>query len=395
MGPDGAFTSPSPTVHADRTGHDLRPAMDRRSVRGVRGSITLLALVAAIVLAFLPLTPAYDLDVFLRAGHTALRGLQVYPAPGSPAVYSGSSFVYPYFAVWPFMLLASLPVAVGVAVFFLISAGAVTAVCLPTRSGHWRAALVLCSAFTITGLQLGALSPLLFAGAVLLWRVRGRPLMFVLAAPVVASKLFLAPLLLWLLLARRYRAFAWAGASTVVLLAVGFVIGPINADQYLSLLSQLGAHEAQSGFGLIGALMNAGLAMVDAQAAVLLLTLALLVAAHRAYGRTHDERVLFCACIAASLLLSPVLWSHYLVLALAVLLVFDAGRRWFVLLALMSWAISPPHGLVDSDVIQVLSLAAALALLIALAAFAFLERSTEAAPAQRAREARQSSTLGG
>ena len=72
------------------------------------------------------------------------------------------------------MLLATLPVAVGVAAFFLISAGAVTAVCLPTRSGAWRAALVLCSAFTITGLQLGALSPLLFAGAVLLWRVRRR-----------------------------------------------------------------------------------------------------------------------------------------------------------------------------------------------------------------------------
>jgi alpha-1,2-mannosyltransferase len=363
-------------------------------VPGLRGSIALLVLVVTIVLAFLPLTPAYDLEVFLRAGHTALRGLQVYPAPGSPAVYSGSSFVYPYFAVWPFMLLATLPVAVGVAAFFLISAGAVTAVCLPTRSGAWRAALVLCSAFTITGLQLGALSPLLFAGAVLLWRVRRRPAMFVLAAPVVASKLFLAPLLLWLLLARRYRALAWAGASTIALLALGFLLGPINANQYLGLLSQLGAHEAQSGFGLIGALMNAGFAMVDAQAFALLLTLALLVAARRAYGRTRDERVLFCACIAASLLLSPVLWSHYLVLLLAVLLVLDAARRWFVLLALASWAISPPHGVVDSGVIQVLALAAALALLIPLASSTVLSRARGAAPAPRPRETGPSSALG-
>ncbi len=44
-----------------------------------------LLLVAAIVVAFLlPLTPAYHVDVFLRAGHAALRGLQVYPAPGTP-----------------------------------------------------------------------------------------------------------------------------------------------------------------------------------------------------------------------------------------------------------------------------------------------------------------------
>ena len=67
--------------------------------------------VAAIALAFLPLTPAYDVDVFLRAGDAAAHGLQVYPTAGTPAVYSGFSFVYPYFALWPFMLVADLPAA--------------------------------------------------------------------------------------------------------------------------------------------------------------------------------------------------------------------------------------------------------------------------------------------
>lgn len=331
------------------------------SSRGARTRriVVVLLPVAAIALAFLPLTPAYDVDVFLRAGDAAAHGLQVYPTAGTPAVYSGFSFVYPYFALWPFMLLAELPAALGTAIVFSISALAVIAACMlaPSR-GPWRAVLVLCTAFTITGLQLGALSPLLFAGVVFLWRARGRPGLFVLAGPIIACKLFLAPMLVWLLLARRYRAFAWASASTIALLSVGFVLGPIDPSQYLSMLSQLGAHEAQSGFGLIGALMNAGVAMFVAQASALVLASVLLLAVWQRSRRTRDERVLFCAGLVASLLLTPVLWSHYLVVLAAALLAYDASRRWFVLLALTSWAISPPHGVADSNLIQAGALAA-------------------------------------
>ena len=287
--------------------------------------------VAAIALAFLPLTRAYDVDVFLRAGDAAAHGLPVYPATGTPAVYSGFSFVYPYFALWPFMLLAGLPAALGTAVVFSISALAVIAACmLASSGGPWRAVLVLCTAFTITGLQLGALSPLLFAGVVFLWRARGRAGLFVLAGPVIACKLFLAPVLVWLLLAGRYRALAWASASTVALLAVGFVLGPIDPGQYLSMLSQLGAHEAEAGFGLIGALMNAGIAMFVAQASALALALVVLLAVRHRYRCTRDERILYCAGLVASLLLTPVLWSHYLVVLAAALLAYDAPRRWFV-----------------------------------------------------------------
>lgn len=343
-----------------------RPSTGRRLAVQGRLLAPLVAL-AAIVVVFLPLTRAYDVDVFLRAGAAAVRGLPVYPVPGTPAVYSGSSFVYPYFTLWPFMLLAALPAALGTAVFFAISACAVVAACLlAADSGPWRAVLVLCTAFTITGLQLGALSPLLFAGAVLLWRQRSRPSAFLLAGPIVVCKLFLAPLLVWLLLARRFRALAWASASTIVVLGVGFILGPMDAGQYLRILSQLGAHEARSGFGLIGALMNAGLAMSTAQAWALALTLAVLLAAHRHHRRTRDERVLFCAGLAAALLLTPVLWSHYLVLVLAGLLAYDAPRRWFAVLAIASWAISPPHGVAGSGIIQVCALAAAVVCVLAI-----------------------------
>src|SRR6202035_1658007 len=163
--------------------------------------------VAAIALVFLPMTPAYDLNVFLRAGQNVAEGLPVYPSIGTPSVYSGAAFVYPYFAAFPFVLLAGLSAPPATWLFFAISGGCVVAVSsVGVAKGHLRALLVLCCAFTITGLQLGALSPLLFAGTLLLWRMRDRPRAFVLAGPIIAAKLFLAPLLLWLLLARRYRA---------------------------------------------------------------------------------------------------------------------------------------------------------------------------------------------
>ncbi len=330
----------------------------RSSVRRVpsfwRASIPLL-LIAVIVVVFLPLTRSFDFDVFLRAGYALIHGQSVYPSPGSRSVYSGSSFVYPYFAAWPFVALATMPPDLGAMVFFLLSACAVLAACLLAAKGDpWPATLTLCTAFTVTGLQLGALSPLLFVGVVFLWRLRDRPLAFaLLAGPVVACKLFLAPVLVWTLLARRYRTFAYASASTLALLVLSFALGPIGPAQYLNVLSQLGIHEARSGFGLVGALMNAHLTPGAAQAIAVVVALALFAAAYIHARRTHDERICFCAGILASLVLTPVLWSHYFVLLSAALLTLGARRRWFVVLALLSWAISAPHGvLLDTDLIK-------------------------------------------
>ncbi len=166
------------------------------------------------------------------------------------------------------------------------------------------------------------------------------------------SKLFLAPLLVWPLLARRFRALGFASLATCALLAAGFIFGPIGPAAYAQLLSQLGSHEARAGFGVIGALMH-----------------------RRAHPRTARScsrsprplacwawhtfvpdgparnRVLFAAAIVAALICSPVVWSHYLVLLSAALIALRPSRRVFVLLALASWAIAPPHGIhLDTEI---------------------------------------------
>jgi hypothetical protein len=82
------------------------------------------------------------------------------------------------------------------------------------------------------------------------------------------------------------------------------------------------------------------------------LAVALYAAAYIHHRHNRDERVLFCTGILASLLVTPVLWSHYLVLLPAALLVMGAARRWLLVLALGSWALAPPHGAPDAGLIQ-------------------------------------------
>jgi len=301
---------------------------------------------AGIVVVLRPLIVPGDLHTFLRAGAALLHGRDVYPPPGSPAVYVGNSFVYPYLAAVPFVPLAVLPTGLADQVFFAICVLALLVSCVVASDGErWPALLVLCTTFTITGLQVGALSPLLLVGAVWLWRLRERPLWLgVVAALAVTSKLFLAPLLLWLLLARRWRAFGWAAGLVGLCLAVGFVVGPLGPGAYLHLLSRLGEHEARSGFGLVGALRNLGLGSAGAEALAAVVAAAGFGLAYWRWRQSRDERILFCAGIIASLLLSPVVWSHYLILVAAIPLIMRAQLRWFVLLAACSWAIALPYG---------------------------------------------------
>jgi hypothetical protein len=301
--------------------------------------------VVVIIVVFLPLAGPVDFQVFFRAGHALLHGQPLYPRLGTPAVYSGYSFVYPYFASWPFAALATLPSGVASAVFFGLCAGAVTAATLAGTDGDgWSATLVLGTAFTVTGLQLGSLSPLLFAGVVVLWRLRDRPIAFgLLAAPVVASKVFLAPILLWPLVAGRYRAFAWAAGATALLLGAGFLIGPLGPHRYVQMLSALSSHEARSGFGLDGALRNRGVPAAPAQLITFALAGLLFAGSYTHYRRSRDERALFIGAILGSLVMTPVLWSHYFVLLPAAVIVLDAPRRWLAVLAIASWAIAPPH----------------------------------------------------
>jgi alpha-1,2-mannosyltransferase len=316
----------------------------RTRVLGLAAALGAMVIIAVL---YLPLSGVYDLDVFLRAGSAVLHGHDPYPAIGTPEVYSGSAYVYPYLYSWVFAPLAALPVGAGEAVGVGLMAVVVALTASWARPRQPAVpALVLMTAFTVTGLQLGTLSPLLLAGLIGLWLLRDRPVLFaLLAAPLLAAKVFLLPVLLWPLLTRRWRTLGLSCAGIALLLGIGFGVGPLSAHEYLRLLSSLGSHEAATGMGMISRLRAAGTGPQLAQGAAFAVA-AGLVAAAWWQSRRHPERadgLLFGAAVLASLLMTPVLWSHYLALLLAPLLVVPRRITAVAVFAVASWLIARPH----------------------------------------------------
>lgn len=320
------------------------------------------ALVMVIWIAFVRPLAHFDIDVFLRAGAAVDAGRDPYPSPGSPAVYSGFAFVYPYLVAIPFVPLAWLPRAGAEGLFIGLSVLAVLAGCRLAGARRWQAyALVLVASCTITGLQMGTLNALMFAGLAALWRLRDRPLAAgLLAALLVYSKLFLAPLPLWLLLTGRRRATAATAGALAVLFGVGQAMSPVGLTTYSGMLDALARAEAPDGLSLTGLLMNAGLGLGAATWVARALAAALLAGAWLAVRRRRptppaalsagardagEDRLLFTATVAVALLASPIVWSHYLLLLAVPLLVVEGGERTGALAVAtaVSWLLVTPH----------------------------------------------------
>ena len=329
--------------------------------------VALAALIALIWVTYVHPLVHFDIDVFLRAGRAVAAGRDPYPRPGSPDVYSGFAFVYPYLVAVPFVVFAWLPRAGAEALFIGLSVLAVLAACRLAGARRWSSyALVLAASSTIIGLQMGTLNAVLFAGLAAVWRVRDRPVAAGgLAALLVYSKLFLAPLPLWLLLTGRRRAAAVATGTLGVLFSLGELVSPVGLATYGDMLSVLARAEAPAGLSLTGLLMNVGLGLGPATWVARVAATAL-IAACWAAGRTRgtppprtptrwagDDRLVFAAAVAAALLASPIVWSHYLLLLAAPLLVLEGGERNGALATatVVSWLLVTPHLSTAPDIV--------------------------------------------
>jgi alpha-1,2-mannosyltransferase len=314
------------------------------------------AALAVVWFVFVAHLPQSDYLVFLRAGGAVLHGRDPYPPLGTPAVYSGSAFVYPWLAAWffaPFALLSQHAAAVA---YFVVEGIAVVLGCrIAGLRDPVSVVLVLAAATTIRGFQVGSLNALLFLGCVLAWKLRDRRVAAVPLTAVIAAKLFLFPLVIWLVLARRWSVLAWTVGGIGAVLATSFMIGPLSGPGYFSLLGALSGHESTAGFSLYGLLTE------DQTPAVARLVCALLAcglvfigvwagrgsssAAHYGHvGRPdeHAELALFAAAVAAALVLTPILWSHYIVLALVPIVVSRPSRLVLAGTSFVTWCIAQP-----------------------------------------------------
>lgn len=258
-----------------------------------------------------------DFTTFWDSGRALLHGRSPYPSlrslPAHPDRTTFAPFVYPPVAALPMVPLALLPFGVAAVAFVLVDLAAVALALRLLGIRDWRCyGAALGSAPVFAGAGIGAISPLLLLGVAAVWRYRRRALAAgALVAYVATAKLFLWPLWLWLVRTRRFAAAAVAAALAVLGTAAAWsAIGFAGLRDYPALLGRLTGligPESYSPYALGRAL---GLGGGAAQAAAYALAALLAAAA----WRLRDERRLLTAAIAVSLVATPILWPHYLVL---------------------------------------------------------------------------------
>jgi alpha-1,2-mannosyltransferase len=261
----------------------------------------------------------FDLHVFWRAGRDVLAGHSPYPSPHEITLGRENNFVYP--APMALLLaplgLVSFHVATVIFTSILFASIAGSLWLLDVRD--WRCyGAALLPMTTMTAISTGTVGPLILLGSAALWRFRDRKgLAPAIACAVVVAKLFMWPLLIWLAATRRSRTAVTALAAAVLVSLTAWVaLGFAGFTDYPSMLTTLTRVEGGRSYSLYALFLSAGASPTSARLALLLVAAALvagiIVLARRPGG---DERS-FCLALAAALLLSPIVWAHYLILLL-------------------------------------------------------------------------------
>jgi len=292
-------------------------------------------------------TPA-DLLVFLHAGNQVARGLTPYLPLNSSQIWSGSAFVYPYFSAWAFTPLSQLPPHLAATIYFVLSIAALALAArllAGPRCGPAPVLLTIVAEPTVRALQLGTVNVWLLLGLAVAWRYRQHAVPLVAAIVVVTvAKLFLLPMLVWLVITGRYRAALSAGALAATLVVAGGLVVNLSPTDFARMLSLLSDHEALQSSSATKALMLAGLSFGAASALSMLLAAIVIGAGWLAYRRRHDEVVVYIACVLASLIASPIVWTHYFTLLLVIPLVLRWRTSSLILVAAASWLVAQPSG---------------------------------------------------
>ncbi len=238
-------------------------------------------------------------------GETTFRtfSLPVYPAPANLAVIP----------------LSLLPFWAAGAIYGILSVAAIVLALWWLEVRDWRCyALTLLSWPFIFGLLIGALGPFLVLGAAAAWHWRTRlwpPAIAI--ASIVVAKIFPWPIAVWLLVTRRYRAFALAVViAATVTLAAWAVIGFSGMLEYPQMLANVSFIQELRATSLVAILLVLGLSPFAATAFAMAAGLGMLAAAWRATRRPGGERTALGLAIIATLTAAPIVWDHYLVLLL-------------------------------------------------------------------------------
>ena len=300
-------------------------SVDRLAERRRALGTAALALLAVVwTIGFVALSAADGLlgwDVrfaYLPAAHAILDGHSPYPGLHDPILLDQKGYVYPPQLAIVLVPLAWLPVAVAGLLASVASAACVAGTLWILRVRDWRC---YAAAFlwmpSMSGVLLANLSLPLALAAALAWRYRDRT--WPIAASLglaVSAKLFLWPLLVWTVSTRRLRATLLAVTlGLAVTLAAWAAIGFDGLTGYPDLLRRLNEIQAANSYSFVG--ISSSLGLGTGVGDVFAITVGgILLAACVVFGRRGDDLRSFTCAIAATLVLSPIVWVHYLVLLL-------------------------------------------------------------------------------
>jgi glycosyl transferase family 87 len=266
-------------------------------------------------------TQGYDFRGTLwEPARQLLEGASPYPsATDAASLASGNPSVYPPLPIELATPLARLGFDAAFACWLVLLVAAVVAALWLVGVRDWRCySLALLSPPVVEGLFFGNVTLLLVLLLACAWRWRARwaPSGFAVAA-AVAVKPLLVPLVLWLLLTRRFRAAALSVVATVALVLVPWaVIGFDGLRQYPRLLDRLDDVYGPGTDSLPVALSWLG-ASETARRLVCLVAAAVLVAlAYRVRTRRNGDLAVFAAMVGVSVVATPIVWPHYLALLL-------------------------------------------------------------------------------
>ena len=299
-----------------------------------------------------------DFRVFWDAAEDVLAGRSPYPPVDAVVLAGQDQFVYPAPAALLVAPLGLLPLPAAQVVWLVLSVCALGGALhlLGVRDRRCYALAAICPPVT-TSVLIGTLTPFLVLGVAVAWHYRERALVVGLAvAALIATKLFLWPLLVWLLATRRFHAAALAAASSATACLVAWAaIGFDGLRDFRELLATLSDLLQGKGYSLTALGLSFGLEPTAARTAATVAGVALLVLV-AAFAHRRRDQAAFVIALAAALALSPIVWLHYFALLLVPIAVSRPrlAPPWLVLLGFFalphqSVADPPWSGLVSVD----------------------------------------------
>lgn len=270
----------------------------------------------------------FDINVWepgraILDGRSPLRSVEDEPDGGS---------VYPPAAQLATLPFALLPHHVGLVLWLVTLVAAVALALRLCGVSDWRVfAVALCSPPVLAGLAYANVSLLIMLGlaVVWVWRDRNWRVAIVIGA-LLAGRMFLWPLLVWLVITGRRRAAVESVLAAVAMTTIGWAaVGFRRIGEFAEVVSDFAAAYVDDGVSVASVASNVGL---SANAAMSVSVCAGLLALALAWRSRRRDLASFAWVVAAALFASPVVWGHYYaVLLVPLALSTPRLSRWWLL----------------------------------------------------------------